>query len=556
MSNDNQVTIQDPTIAPILETGRTLKRRIFLFSGFIILFICIVAACLIIEERRAALDRAATHAANLSAAFEEQVRRVMDNVKGTLEVIKHRIEKEGPAFDLYEWRALVPEVAASTVQVSIIGPDGWLRASTLAKTAQRVDLSDREHFRVQRDNPDLGLYIGKPVRGRVSNQVTIQVTKRLQNTDGSFGGVVVFSLNPDILTSLHRTIYLGETGSVTVVGLDKIIRARFTSNEQTEAKGTGKSLAASLMFKQLPAANAGLYTGVSVIDGTVRLYNWRRVQGYPLVVQVGFGEEEALSAADRHAFLILSIATTASLLIALIASILAREISQRVAHEVALFQNNAKLREANFNLTEQHEALLLKSAQLAEERINLQQTNAQLSLAQERSEMAHKAKNAFLANMNHELRTPLNAIIGFAEIMSAKLFGELSDRYVEYAETIHASGYQLLGVIDQVLDFARIEAGKLEILEGRSNIATIADTALRSVRDQAENEQIELSESMPARPLAVLGDRARLSQVLINLLSNAVKFTPVGRPRFGPRRVGGLRRALHYCRGQRYRHVR
>lgn len=529
MSNDKQVTIQDPTIAPLLEAGRTLKRRIFLFSTFIILFICVVAASLIIEERRAALDRAAGHAANLASAFEEQVGRVMDYVKGSVELIKYRIEKEGPAFDLYEWRALVPEIAASTIQVSIVGPDGRLRASTLTRTAKPVDLSDREYFRIHRDNPDAGLFIGRPVMGRVSNQVGIQVSKRLENPDGSFGGVVVFSLNPDFLTSLHRSIDLGKNGNMTLVGLDTIIRARFVSGEKAEdGLGVGESLGESRIFKDLAEQQTGTFTGACVLGGGVRIYHWRKVQGYPLVVTVGLEKEEALSDADRHAFLILSISSTAILLIALIASMLAREISQRVAHEIALFRKNAKLKEANFSLTEQHEALLLKSAQLAEERINLQQMNAQLSLAQEQSEMAHKAKNAFLANMNHELRTPLNAIIGFSEIMSAKLFGDLSDRYAEYAEAIHASGDQLLGVIDQVLDFARIEAGKLEISEGRTSLSAIVDTALRSVRDQAENEQIELSQSMPARPLSVRGDRTRLSQVLINLLSNAVKFTPSG----------------------------
>ena len=107
---------------------------------------------------------------------------------------------------------------------------------------------------------------------------------------------------------------------------------------------------------------------------------------------------------------------------------LASEISNRVAHEIALYHEGEKLRDANGLLTEQHERLLAKSALLAEERINLQKTNAELSMAQQRSEAASKAKSAFLANMSHELRTPLNAIIGFAEVMCGKYFGELSDQ--------------------------------------------------------------------------------------------------------------------------------
>ena len=293
----------------------------------------------------------------------------------------------------------MPGVAASTVQVSIIGPDGMLVASSPSKNPKPVDLSDREHFRVHRDNPNLGLFIGKPVLGRVSKQMTIQVTRRLQAADGSFGGVLVFSLNPDYLTTLHRQVDLGQAGNVTVVGLDSVIRARFTSNDSSETLGVGSSLAAGRSFKDAAFAEVGSHTSASVIDGVVRLFNWRRVSGYPLIVIVGLGKEEALSAANRHALLILGIAASAVLLVGIMALRLAREISKRVAHEIALYHESEKLRAAHVSLSAQHETLLAKSAQLAEERINLQKTNAELSLAHHRAELASRAKSAFLANM-------------------------------------------------------------------------------------------------------------------------------------------------------------
>ena len=178
-----------------------------------------------------------------------------------------------------------------------------LAASSLSKTPKPVDLSDREHFRVHRDNPDLGLFIGKPVLGRVSRQVTIQVTKRLQAPNGAFGGVLVFSLNPDYLTSLHRQVDLGQTGNVSVIGFDSVIRARFTSNPG--ARGVGSSMAAGRSFKDAAFADAGTHTSASVIDGVVRIFNRRKVAGYPLIVTVGLGKAEALSASDHQALLIL-----------------------------------------------------------------------------------------------------------------------------------------------------------------------------------------------------------------------------------------------------------
>ncbi len=529
MQDESHKNFEGDRCRTISEAGQRLKRRIFIFSSVIMLFICAVAAFLVADQRRSALENASAHSANLSAAFEEQVRRVMDGVSGAMELLKQRIEKEGPAFDLSKWAPLMPE-AASTIQVSIIGPNGRLVATTLSRTPEPVDLSDREHFRVHRDNPNAGLFVGKAVLGRVSRQLTVQVSKRLQTPSGAFGGVLVFSLNPDSLTSLHRQVDLGQTGNVTLVGTDSIIRARFTSTDRSEISGVGASLGSSRAMQDSKSAAAGFYTAASLVDGTVRLFNWRKVSGYPLVVIVGLGEAEALSAANRHAMMILAIGGSAILLIAMIAAVLAREISRRVANEIALYHEGEKVRAAHASLTVQHDALLSKSAQLSEERINLQQTNAQLTLAQERSELASRAKSAFLGNMSHELRTPLNAIIGFAEIMRDKLFGELSDKYAEYAEGIHSSGNQLLSIIDQILSVAKIEAGKLEISETRASLSDLLETALLSIKPQAENRQIDVSVRLPGRSLSIAGDEARLRQIIVNLLSNAVKFTlPGGR---------------------------
>ena len=152
MQADSQNSF-DPGCDRVLEGGQKLKRRIFTFSAVISLFICAVAVILAGDQRQTALDRASAHSANLSAAFEEQVRRVMDGVAGAMELIKQRIEKEGPDFDLSQWAPLIPGVAASTIQVSIIGPNGRLLSTSLSKKPEAIDLSDREHFRIHKANP-------------------------------------------------------------------------------------------------------------------------------------------------------------------------------------------------------------------------------------------------------------------------------------------------------------------------------------------------------------------------------------------------------------------
>jgi signal transduction histidine kinase/putative methionine-R-sulfoxide reductase with GAF domain len=143
-------------------------------------------------------------------------------------------------------------------------------------------------------------------------------------------------------------------------------------------------------------------------------------------------------------------------------------------------------------------------------------------------EVASQHKSEFLANMSHELRTPLNAIIGFSEVLSDRLFGELNEKQDEYLKDIHASGQHLLSLINDILDLSKIEAGRMELELTDFDLPTAIDNALTLVRERAGRRSIALHQAADARLGQIWGDERKIKQVLLNLLSNAIKFTPDG----------------------------
>jgi len=141
---------------------------------------------------------------------------------------------------------------------------------------------------------------------------------------------------------------------------------------------------------------------------------------------------------------------------------------------------------------------------------------------------ASQHKSEFLANMSHELRTPLNAIIGFSEVLSERMFGELNEKQDEYLKDIYASGTHLLSLINDILDLSKIEAGRMELELSDFHLPTALDSALTLVRERAGRRSIALHTEIDNRLGQIQADERKVRQVVLNLLSNAIKFTPEG----------------------------
>jgi signal transduction histidine kinase len=143
-------------------------------------------------------------------------------------------------------------------------------------------------------------------------------------------------------------------------------------------------------------------------------------------------------------------------------------------------------------------------------------------------EAASRHKSEFLANMSHELRTPLNAIIGFSEVLSEEMFGELNLKQAEYLQDILESGRHLLSLINDILDLSKVEAGRMELERADFDLPGAIENALLLMRERANRKSIALVRTIDERLGVVWADERKVKQVLLNLLSNALKFTPEG----------------------------
>jgi len=212
---------------------------------------------------------------------------------------------------------------------------------------------------------------------------------------------------------------------------------------------------------------------------------------------------------------------------------------QLQAQQEELQRSNAELAEKAALLARQNSDIELKNTEIEQGRQELEERAQQLALAS-------RYKSEFMANMSHELRTPLNSLLILAKMMSDNLEGNLSDKQVEFARTIHAAGSDLLQLINDILDLAKVEAGHLQLEQTTVSVVDLVDYVEKLCRPLIGQKGLDFSVVVDAEvPDEVHTDVQRLQQILRNLLSNAVKFTQEGSIRLTIRQVepGQVRRA-------------
>src|SRR5215475_11981503 len=218
---------------------------------------------------------------NFAMVFEENVLRSIGEIDKALLYLRRSIETRKETTDFNTIANTTDVLSEIIVQVAIIDANGIMRASNAGpQPAPAMDLSDREHYKVHVSGKDDRLFISKPVVGRVSGKWSVQFSRRFLNSDGSFGGVVVASLDPEHLTKFYDKIDFGSAVSISLIGDDSVVRS---SGGSAVGYTLGQDLSATELGARLKAANNVTFVDKLFTDGA-HLVTLRKVKGHPLWV--------------------------------------------------------------------------------------------------------------------------------------------------------------------------------------------------------------------------------------------------------------------------------
>jgi len=193
-----------------------------------------------------------------------------------------------------------------------------------------------------------------------------------------------------------------------------------------------------------------------------------------------------------------------------------------------IFRKNGKARhlDASVSLMRDSEGNRVGFRGIMKDVTEQMRAQEELARSKEEAETANLAKSEFLANMSHELRTPLNHILGFTELVLDRAIGELNQAQEEYLTDVYNSSRHLLALINDILDLAKVEAGKLEFTPSSIKIRDVLENSLVMIKEKALKRGIKVTTDLDNIPQSIQADERKLKQILYNLLANAVKFTP------------------------------
>ena len=343
----------------------------------------------------------------------------------------------------------------------------------------RDNLSKETYFHVQKEAADNELLFAEPQPNWIHDGKFVVMSRRINKLDGSFGGIVVAAVSSNYLTDFYNSLQVaGGTKMLLMVEDQKLLIGKLDDPRDLE------TIRNELKVHDVKDLQPGIHTSVTSHgwDRELRIISYSYLPDLHIAIALIMHGDDVFSEwwkERKQDVLLFSIFT---LFIALLSA---------------------------FSL------MMLRQIRRGEK-------------SEKTAIVASQAKSEFLANMSHELRTPLNAIIGFSEMLDSGYFGVLNSKQKERVHDIHMCGTHLLELINDILEFSKGEAGKLELKEDKINLHALVGECVRFFTERARQQKVDLVDTVPRELPRVLADQRKLKQVIINLVSNAIKFSQEG----------------------------
>ena len=499
--------------------GRNIGLMIILFGLFLL---CVIWGGLFMKinaEKQQEMANALKETKNFARTFEEHTLRTIRGADQAVLFLKYEFERQGLTIDIPRYVREGRFSSQPFVLMGIIAADGMFAASNQVPFVPS-NLKDREHFLVHTEKDSRELFISKPVLGRSSGKWSIQMTRRINKSDGSFGGVVVIAVDPFYFTSFYKELDLGKNSSVTLVGLDGVVRARQAGLDSA----VGQDVRNDSLMTRLKQTEEGSFISRSSLDGVVRVYSYRGMKDYPLAVLVGVDEKEYFAPLQERIEGYYSLAGLISLVIVLFTFGMYFAAKHRQAAEDAL---KNMLDNLELQVEERTQELTRKNGELELAYNDLR--NAQ-------SQVIHQEKMASIgqlaAGVAHEINNPLGFVMSNFEslrkyttrmvevLIPLRQFRDESTRLDEKARAARAVALSELEK-NQKIDYiiGDVESIFSETLDGLRRVGDIVK-ALRlfsRVDQQGEREDYDLNEGVHNTLIVARNEIKYIAKVRENL---------------------------------------